>query len=57
MEEFCFRVYVTESLRLRAEGKVLGSRWSDVVRPDRAEPVDAKAVIGKLVDEGGLILE
>lgn len=57
MEEFCFRVYVTESLRLRAEGKVLGSRWSDVVRPERTEPVDAEEVIGKLVDEGGLILE
>lgn len=57
MEEFSFRVYVTESLRLRAEGKVPGSKWSDVVRPDRTEPVDAEAVIGKLVDGGGLILE
>ena len=51
-EETSYRVYVTDSLRLRAEGKYVSARWYDIVHPP--ERVDAGKVISEVVTGAGL---
>lgn len=56
-EEFSFRAYVTECIRLQAEGKVLSASWSDAARPSRTDRVDVDKVVDDLVKGGGLVLK
>lgn len=39
-EEFSFRVYMTEIVRLRGENKTLRKRWLDIIDP---KPVDNRS--------------
>lgn len=54
LETELYRLYVTESLRLRGEGKYLPSRWADWVHPKNIPDDDPESVIADLVAAGGL---
>ena len=45
-------IYVTDSLRLSPEGKMISQRWVDLVTP--AREVDAERIISDVVSRAGL---
>lgn len=45
-------VYVTDSLHLSPEGKLIARRWADLVAP--GEDVDAESIISDVVARAGL---
>lgn len=52
VEEYSYRVYVTDCLQMSPEGKIPSRRWADVV----AEPkeIDAERIMDDVIRKGGL---
>ena len=50
-----YRAYVTETLRLRGEGKYIPTRWLDWVHPP--EEIDAEEVKAGVIERAGLEVE
>ena len=48
-----YRIYVTDSLQLSAEGKYISKRWWSMVDPHKKE-MDADRVISDIVNRAGL---
>lgn len=48
-----YRIYVTDSLMLSAEGKYISKRWWSMVDTNREE-IDAEHVISDIVNRAGL---
>jgi len=53
-EEFLFKAYVTESLRLQGEGKVLAVKFADLVRPKEDEIEDGDEIVVRTMNDLGL---
>lgn len=45
-------VYVTDSLHLSPEGKLISQRWVDLVSP--AREMDAEQIVSEVVERAGL---
>lgn len=45
-------VYVTDSLHLAPEGKLISQRWVDLLSP--AKEMDAEQIISEVVERAGL---
>lgn len=52
VEEFAYRSYVCDSLKLAQEGKVLTKKWADIVRPQRVAKIDGNKVLASLIERG-----
>ena len=53
-EELAFRIYVTDTLMLQAEGKYIKERYIDFVNPEKLEDFDAQEVIEGVIARAGL---
>lgn len=53
-EQYLFRFYMAEQVRLQAQGKYLGVKWHELVHPPEA--VDVLAVMDELTEKGGLVM-
>lgn len=51
--EDSYRIYVTDSLRLKAEGKYISKRWWAIVHPAQ-EDADPEAIISDIIERAGL---
>jgi hypothetical protein len=45
-EEYTFKIYVTDTLKCLAKAD---KRWCDLVRPKKAEEVDADAIVQSII--------
>ena len=54
LETYSYRVYMTDSIKYRAENKSLNKRWCDLVHPQKVEEIDADAIILDVIDRAGL---
>lgn len=52
--DLAYRVYMTDSARLRGEGKYISKRWHDMVRPGKREDADAEEIIADIASRAGL---
>lgn len=50
--EQTYRIYITDSIRLKAEGKYISKRWWSLFAPGR--DIDAEAVISDIIERAGL---
>ncbi len=53
-EQYLFRFYVAEQMRLQAQGKYIGVKWHELVHPPEA--ADVLAVIDDLTERAGLVM-
>lgn len=56
VEEFAYRAYITESIRLYGEGKVIGAKWIDVVRKEKKEKIDPEQTLKHVISKAGLVV-
>lgn len=53
-DEFSFRVYVTDSLRLSGESKYLSARWLDMVRRKPEDTRTGDEIAADVIKRAGL---
>lgn len=51
-----FMAYVTDSLYLSGQGKYIGHRWFDMIRPRVIGDVDPQEVVNDVVKRAGLVI-
>ena len=56
-EDYLYRVYITDSLRLHGENKYLTRSWSEIIKPQKKEKArSAEEIIAAVIENGGLTI-
>nr|DAH78808.1 MAG TPA: hypothetical protein [Caudoviricetes sp.] len=53
-EEYLYRVYVTESIKMQGEGKCPSRSWADMARPRKEVAIDPRETICRITKGAGL---
>ena len=53
-ERLSFRAYVTDSLRLKGEGKYIPERWIEIIEPQRRDDRSAEQIAADIMAGAGL---
>lgn len=55
-EQQAYRYFLSELIRLQAEGKTFGKGWFDFLRPKPEDTRDAAEIVGDVVRRTGITL-
>ena len=55
-EQSMYMAYMTESIRLMGENKVLKSSWLEMIEPRHRETRSAEDIVSDVIERGGLVV-